>query len=70
MKNLKDYMVCEGRYDQEYRVSLAGCDDKYDGVPVTVTILVNKANRKEFEEWLEDQQDNAFIHAEGGNVEY
>jgi hypothetical protein len=68
MKKLNDF-ITEGRYDAEYRVSLVGCNDEYD-LPLGVTILVNKSNRREFEKWLEDQQDNAFIHAEGGSVEY
>ena len=70
MKKLQDFLVNEGRYDQEYHVTLVGCNDNFTDTPLQVTILVNKSNRKEFEEWLEDQQDNAFIHAEGGSVEY
>lgn len=68
MKNLNNYLT-EGRYDSEYRVSLIDVLDE-DGLPLTVTILVNKYNRKEFENWLEEQQDNIFAHAEGGSVEY
>ena len=67
MKNLNNYFT-EGR-DSEYRVSLIDVLDE-DGLPLTVTILVNKYNRKEFENWLEEQQDNIFAHAEGGSVEY
>lgn len=69
MKKLNDF-ITEGRYDAEYRVSLVGCNDSYEGTPLTVTILVNKANRREFEKWLEDQEGNVFAHAEGGSVEY
>lgn len=68
MKNLNNYLT-EGRYDNEYKVSLIDVLDE-DGLPLTVTILVNKYNRKEFENWLEEQQDNIFAHAEGGSVEY
>ena len=67
MKNLNNYLT-EGR-DSEYRVSLIDVLDE-DGLPLTVTILVNKYNRKEFENWLEEQQDNIFAHAEGGSIEY
>ena len=70
MKKLQDFLVNEGRYDQEYQVTLVGCNDNFTDLPLQVTILVNKSNRKEFEKWLVDQQDNAFIHAQGGSVEY
>lgn len=69
MKKLNDF-ITEGRFDAEYRVSLVGCNDNYTDLPLEATIIVNKTNRREFEKWLEDQQDNAFIHAEGGSVEY
>ena len=69
MKGLQEF-ITEGRYDQEYKVSLIDCDDNYTGAPLTVTILVNKSNRKEFEKWLEEQEGNAFAHAQGGDVEY
>ena len=69
MITLQEY-ITEGRYDQEYVVSLIGCEDSYEGLPLRVTILVNKSNRREFEKWLEEQQDNVFAHAAGGNVEY
>lgn len=68
MKNLVE-VINEGRYDEEYRVSLIGVNDEND-LPLTVTILVNKYNRRDFEKWLEDQQDNIFAHAEGGSIEY
>ena len=68
MKNLVE-VINEGRYDEEYRVSLIGVNDEND-LPLTVTILVNKYNRRDFEKWLEEQQDNVFAHAAGGSVEY
>ena len=68
MKNLVE-VINEGRYDEEYRVSLIGVNDEND-LPLTVTILVNKYNRRDFENWLEEQQDNVFAHATGGSVEY
>lgn len=54
---------------EEYRVSFLDVTDS-DGTPMTVTILVDKQYSKMFEKFLEDQQDNIFSHAEGGNVEY
>ena len=69
MKKLNDF-ITEGRFDAEYRVSLVGCNDDSTNLPLEATIIVNKANRREFEKWLEDQQETAFAHAEGGSVEY
>ena len=54
---------------EEYRVSFLDVADS-DGIPMTVTLLVDKQYSKMFEKFLEDQQDNIFSHAEGGNVEY
>lgn len=54
---------------EEYRVSFLDVADS-DGIPMTVTILVDKQYSKMFEKFLEEQQDNIFSHAEGGNVEY
>lgn len=72
MKDLKEAMnealVNEAR-QVEYRVMVNAVEDN-DGLPVTVTILVDKEYQKSFEKWLENQQDNEFGHAEGGNVEY
>ncbi len=52
-----------------YHVSVADIKDR-DGLPVTVTMSVAKEHQAAFEKWLEKEQDNQFIHAEGGNVEY
>lgn len=53
----------------EYVVSLI---DAVDGeeLPISVTITVEKEHQRKFESWLEEQQDNIFAHAEGGNIEY
>ena len=67
MRKLTDFLT-EAR-QIEYRVSVNSVLDA-ENLPVTVTILVDKENQKAFEKWLEDQQDNEFSHAEGGNVEY
>ena len=67
MKTLKD-KIFEGR-GVEYRVALLCCDDK-EGIPMDVTIIVDPSDVKEFEKFLTDEQDNLFMHADGGNVEY
>jgi hypothetical protein len=41
-----------------------------NGDPLTVTILVDKYQRGNFEKWLEEQEGNLFMHAAGGAVEY
>lgn len=72
MKNLKEAMnealVNEAR-QIEYRVTLTGCTDR-ENLPISVTILVDKDDQKWFESYLEEEQDNLFSHAEGGNIEY
>lgn len=72
MKNLKETvneaMINEAR-QIEYRVALIGCVDR-ENLPISVTILVDKDDQKWFESYLEEEQDNLFSHAEGGNVEY
>ena len=67
MKDLKA-IINEARQIQ-YRVAIMDVLDK-DELPVTVTILVDKVNQKEFENWLENEEGNIFSHAEGGNIEY
>ena len=67
MKTINEY-INEAR-EIEYRVSFLGPKNSED-IPFTVTILVERENAKAFEKFLEDEQDNIFVHAEGGNVEY
>ena len=66
MKNLID--ILESKQIQ-YHVALNEVEDS-EGLPITVTILVDKENSANFEKWLEKEQDNLFMHAEGGNIEY
>lgn len=54
---------------EEYRVSFLGCKDE-EGLPITVSIMVDKEDIKTFEKYLEKEQDNIFMHADGGSVEY
>lgn len=53
----------------EYRVQIDAVQDS-EGLPVTVSILVEKEHQKAFEKWLEAEEGNTFGHAEGDNVEY
>lgn len=54
---------------QQYRVAFLDAKDS-EGTPITVTVLVDKADVKEFEKFLLDKQDDIFYAAEGGNVCY
>ena len=67
MKSLSKYLT-EAR-QIEYQAALNEVRDSED-LPITISILVDKDDQKNFEKWLEDQQDNLFSHAAGGNVEY
>lgn len=67
MKSLSKYLT-EAR-QIEYQVALNEVHDSED-LPITISILVDKEDQKNFEKWLEDQQDNLFSHAAGGDVEY
>lgn len=66
MKTLKD-SINEAKQEQ-YRASLIGCSN--NGVPVSVTILVDKEDVKAFEKYALDEIDNTFIHIDGGNIEW
>lgn len=71
MKNITESLkgaVNEAR-QIEYRVSLIDVQGA-DGMPVSASILVNKADQRSVEDWLESQQDELFAHANGGNIEY
>ena len=67
MKSLNE-MINEAR-QVEYRVALTGCLDR-ESIPISVSILVDKEDQKWFESYLEEERDNLFAHAEGGNIEY
>lgn len=67
MKNITK-MINEAR-QVEYSVSLTNCLDK-NGLPMSVVISIDAANMKQFEAYLEDEEGNTFLHAEGGNIEY
>ena len=41
-----------------------------EGLPIGVTILVDRENVKEFTDFLKKEEGNIFAHAEGNGVEY
>jgi hypothetical protein len=53
----------------EYHVSFLTTKDE-EGIPYTVRILVDKKYQRNFENFLDNEQDNIFYHVDGGNVEY
>ena len=67
MKSINE-IIKEGRQNK-YTVSLIDCKDN-ENLPISVNIYIDKANVKEFEKYIEDEQDNIFAHAQGGNIEY
>lgn len=67
MKTLKDRIFEERQI--KYNISFVGCTDS-EGIPVSCTILVDANNQKEIEKYFENEQDNIFVHVEGGNIEY
>lgn len=67
MKSIND-IINEAR-KITYRVSIVDLKDD-EGLPITVEMSVQPQYQKKFEQFLKDNQDDAFIHAEGGNVEY
>lgn len=72
MKNLKETMneaLVNEASQVEYRVALIGCTDRQN-LPISVSILVDRGDQKWFESYLEEEEGNLFLHAEGGNVEY
>ena len=68
MKTIKSRLINEAR-EVEYRVAILDVKDR-DDLPCTITMRVPAECAKNFEKWLEDNQDELFAHAEGGNVEY
>ena len=67
MKNISNY-INEARQIQ-YTAALIGAEDS-EGLPISVTILVDKADQKSFEDWANKEEGNTFSHIEGGNIEY
>lgn len=61
--------INESTGEVEYHVQWVDC--KYpDGSSVSTLIVVDKKDAEIFEDFLNDQEANIFVHAEGGDVEY
>lgn len=54
----------------EYQVTFVGFNNNEDGLPTTVKILVPREHARAFDNFLENEQNNIFGHAEGSSVEY
>ena len=72
MKPIKDSieeaMVNEASQVQ-FRVAFNDFKDA-DGLPVGVSILVDRENAEEFKKFLEKEEGNMFAHADGRGVQY
>ena len=62
MKTIKSQLIDEAR-EVEYRVAVLDVKDR-DDLPCTITMKVPADCVKNFEKWLEDNQDDLFAHAE------
>ena len=72
MKSLSESIntnINEAR-EVEYQVTFLGFNNDEDGLPTTVKILVPREHARAFDNFLENERDNIFRHAEGGSVEY
>lgn len=69
LKNLIQESLVNEAQQIEYHVSFLTTKDE-DGLPYTVKIFVDKKYQRDFENFLDNEQDNIFYHADGGNVEY
>lgn len=68
MKTLKDCFINEAK-QTEYKVCFVDCVNE-DNLPVNISVFVDNDDVEAFEKYLNDEQDNIFAHAVGGNVEY
>ena len=62
VETINENILNEAR-EVEYRVQFVGMMD-------TVKIIVPNVLSREFENFLDNEQDNVFAHASGGSVEY
>lgn len=62
VETINENILNEAR-EVEYRVQFVGMMD-------TVKIIVPNVLSREFENFLENEQDNVFVHATGGSIEY
>lgn len=62
VETINENILNEAR-EVEYRVQFVGMMD-------TVKIVVPNVLSREFENFLDNEQDNVFVHATGGSIEY
>ena len=62
VETINENILNEAR-EVEYRVQFVGMMD-------TVKIIVPNVLSREFENFLDNEQDNVFVHATGGSIEY
>lgn len=62
VETINESVLNEAR-EVEYRVQFVGMMD-------TVKIIVPNVLSREFENFLDNEQDNVFVHATGGSIEY
>lgn len=62
VETINENILNEAR-EVEYRV-------QFNGMMDTVKIIVPNVLSREFENFLENEQDNVFVHATGGSIEY
>lgn len=62
VETINENILNEAR-EVEYRVQFIGMMD-------TVKIIVPNVLSREFENFLDNEQDNIFVHVSGGSVEY
>lgn len=62
VETINENILNEAR-EVEYRVQFIGMMD-------TVKIIVPNVLSREFENFLDNEQDNIFVHVSGGSIEY
>lgn len=62
VETINENILNEAR-EVEYRVQFVGMMD-------TVKIIVPNVLSREFENFLDNEQDNVFVHVSGGSIEY
>ena len=65
MKHLNEHLIREGR-EVAFRVAFTDATDK-EGLPISATILVDRADKNEFRAFLDKEINNIFAHAEDEN---
>lgn len=72
MKPIKDSIeeaIVNEASQVQFRVAFNDFKDA-DGLPVSVSILVDREDAEDFKKFLEKEEGNLFAHAEGRGVQY